>query len=232
MGVVSQTNTLDRSLTVWENLYFHGRYFGMGKKESKRVADADARGLPARRPRRRRRGHALRRHGAAADGRAQHRPPSAHAVPGRADVRPGPAIADRAVGDHRADPRRGADVVLTTHYMEEADRLCERVAIMDHGKLLALDTPDGLKRSVGGDSVVKIKAGTEPDSLAAHLPRPRRHHGHHRRRRDRAAHREGVGRAAPPHHRHRRGGRVPRCTTSRSTSPRSRRSSSTSPGRT
>ena len=38
MGVVSQTNTLDRSLTVWENLYFHGRYFGMGKKDSKRVA--------------------------------------------------------------------------------------------------------------------------------------------------------------------------------------------------
>ena len=36
--------------------------------------------------------------------------------------------------------------MLTTHYMEEADRLCERVAIMDHGKLLALDTPDGLKR--------------------------------------------------------------------------------------
>ena len=38
IGVVSQTNTLDRSLTVWENLYFHGRYFGMGKKESKRIA--------------------------------------------------------------------------------------------------------------------------------------------------------------------------------------------------
>jgi ABC-2 type transport system ATP-binding protein len=40
---------------------------------------------------------------------------------------------------------------------------------MDHGKLLALDTPDGLKRSVGGDSVVMIKAGSEPDRLAAHL---------------------------------------------------------------
>ena len=53
----------------------------------------------------------------------------------------------------------GQTIVLTTHYMEEADQLCERVAIMDHGKLLALDTPDGLKRSVGGDSVVKIKAG-------------------------------------------------------------------------
>src|SRR5262245_53137072 len=38
IGVVSQTNTLDRSLNVWENLYYHGRYFGMGAKASKRVA--------------------------------------------------------------------------------------------------------------------------------------------------------------------------------------------------
>ena len=39
--------------------------------------------------------------------------------------------------------REGQTIVLTTHYMEEADHLCQRVAIMDHGKLLALDTPDG-----------------------------------------------------------------------------------------
>src|SRR5207244_12080534 len=38
VGVVSQTNTLDRSLTVWENLYFHGRYFGLGSRQSRRVA--------------------------------------------------------------------------------------------------------------------------------------------------------------------------------------------------
>ena len=38
IGVVSQTNTLDRSLSVWENLYYHGRYFGMGAKASRRVA--------------------------------------------------------------------------------------------------------------------------------------------------------------------------------------------------
>src|SRR6266702_8081972 len=39
IGVVSQTNTLDRSLTVWENLYFHGRYFGMGAGQSRQVSD-------------------------------------------------------------------------------------------------------------------------------------------------------------------------------------------------
>src|SRR5439155_3619184 len=39
IGVVPQTNTLDRSLTVWENLYFHARYFGMGSRAAKRAAD-------------------------------------------------------------------------------------------------------------------------------------------------------------------------------------------------
>ena len=53
--------------------------------------------------------------------------------------------------------------------MEEADHLCQRVAIMDHGKLLALDMREALKDTVGGDSVIKIKAGDAPDRLAAHL---------------------------------------------------------------
>jgi ABC-type multidrug transport system ATPase subunit len=53
--------------------------------------------------------------------------------------------------------------------MEEADRLCERLAIMDHGRLLALDTPEALKRTVGGDLIVRLRAGSEPDRVAAHL---------------------------------------------------------------
>ena len=77
MGVVSQTNTLDRSLTVWENLYFHGRYFGMGKRESKRVATQMLEVFRLADRARRRRVHPVRRHGAAADGRAEHRPPAA-----------------------------------------------------------------------------------------------------------------------------------------------------------
>ena len=69
----------------------------------------DPRGLPAVRSRRRRRGDAVGRHGAAAHGRAQHLPPAADPLPGRADLRAGPAVADRAVGHHRSDPPRGAD---------------------------------------------------------------------------------------------------------------------------
>ncbi len=58
----------------------------------------------------------------------------------------------------------GISVVITTHYMEEAERLCGRVAIMDKGRIVALDTPDNLKRIVGGDVVV-IHA-REPDIAA------------------------------------------------------------------
>lgn len=44
-------------------------------------------------------------------------------------------------------------MVLTTHYMEEADYLCDRVAIIDHGKISVLDTPEALKASLGGDLI-------------------------------------------------------------------------------
>jgi ABC-2 type transport system ATP-binding protein len=50
----------------------------------------------------------------------------------------------------------GQTVLLTTHYMEEADQLCDRLAIMDHGQILALDTPARLKESVEADTIVII----------------------------------------------------------------------------
>jgi ABC-2 type transport system ATP-binding protein len=62
--------------------------------------------------------------------------------------------------------REGQTIMLTTHYMEEADKLCGRVAIMDHGRILALDTPAALKRSVGADTIVTVKAAGDTDRLA------------------------------------------------------------------
>jgi ABC-2 type transport system ATP-binding protein len=47
-------------------------------------------------------------------------------------------------------------IIITTHYMEEADRLCDRIAIVDHGKVVVLDTPENLKRELGGD-IVKLE---------------------------------------------------------------------------
>lgn len=60
----------------------------------------------------------------------------------------------------------GLTVVYTTHYMEEAQRLCDRVAIMDHGKVLALDTVDRLVEAYGGDSLVTAELERAPDGFA------------------------------------------------------------------
>jgi ABC-2 type transport system ATP-binding protein len=52
--------------------------------------------------------------------------------------------------------RNGGTVLLTTHYMEEAARLCQRVGIIDHGKLIASDTPTELIRMLGADEVIEL----------------------------------------------------------------------------
>jgi len=65
---------------------------------------------------------------------------------------------------------QGRTVVYTTHYMEEAARLCDRVAIIDHGKLLALDTVDGLIARFGGHSVVTIQRGANEDRIETNDP--------------------------------------------------------------
>ena len=169
IGVVSQTNTLDRSLSVWENLYYHGRYFGMGAKASRSVATdlLDVFRLADR---------AKANVATLSGGMAQrlmvarsivHRPRILFLDEPTSGLDPQSRIALwEIIGQIHAE---GQTVVLTTHYMEEADRLCERLAIMDHGRLLALDTPEALKRTVGGDLIVRLRAGSEPDRVAARL---------------------------------------------------------------
>jgi ABC-2 type transport system ATP-binding protein len=63
--------------------------------------------------------------------------------------------------------RDGRTILYTTHYMEEAERLCDRVAIMDHGKLLAMDTVHNLLREHGGPSMVEIEFDDRPSGLEA-----------------------------------------------------------------
>lgn len=53
-------------------------------------------------------------------------------------------------------PKQGKTVILTTHFMEEADRLCDRIAIIDNGEILVLDTPSELKKSVGQGDLLEI----------------------------------------------------------------------------
>jgi ABC-2 type transport system ATP-binding protein len=65
---------------------------------------------------------------------------------------------------------KGITIILTTHYMDEADRLCNRVAIIDHGKIIAIDTPNNLKDGLGGD-LVTIRS-PDPGGVAAALKEP------------------------------------------------------------
>ncbi|MFA4663136.1 ATP-binding cassette domain-containing protein [Pyrococcus kukulkanii] len=64
----------------------------------------------------------------------------------------------------------GKTVLLTTHYMHEAEELCDRIAIIDHGKIIALDTPEGLKKLVKGETIVEVRVrnylGDNPFGLA------------------------------------------------------------------
>ncbi len=63
--------------------------------------------------------------------------------------------------------QNGTTILLTTHYLEEADRLCDRIAIVDHGKIAALDTPKGLKSKIKGQVVSVIVRSLEKEELNA-----------------------------------------------------------------
>jgi ABC-2 type transport system ATP-binding protein len=164
-GIVSQQNTLDRQLTVWENLYFHGRLFGIGAKESRQIADdllsrfqltkwskASVYALSG--------GMAQRLMVARA---IFHRPSVLFLDEPTAGLDPQSRLAlwDLLHELHND----GQTILLTTHYMEEADQLCDRVAIMDHGRVLALDTPANLKQSIGADTIVSVRTTGDPDKL-------------------------------------------------------------------
>ena len=169
IGIVSQQNTLDRQLTVWENLYFHGRLFGISASESRRIADELLEKLHLSK-------WAKASVFALSGGMAQrlmvaraifHRPAVLFLDEPTAGLDPQSRLALwEILGELN---REGQTILLTTHYMEEADELCDRVAIMDHGRILALDTPDALKRSVGADTIGTVKAGGDPDALARRL---------------------------------------------------------------
>ena len=69
----------------------------------------------------------------------------------------------------RIKRERDLTVLITTHYMDEADKLCDRIAIVDHGELVALDSPLQLKASIPGKSLVEVSLDPAPDGLTARL---------------------------------------------------------------
>ena len=162
IGVVPQRPNPDRSLTVLENLLFHAAYFGISRK----AALARARELLEM--------LGLGERGAAKvdeiSGGQQQRLMIARALIHEPSVL---FLDEPTVG---LDPQarialweilrglhaEGRTIVMTTHYMEEADRLCERVAIVDHGRLLALDSPDALKARAPGGTLIELTLDGDP----------------------------------------------------------------------
>ncbi len=150
---------------MWENLYFHGRFFGMdaptAKSEANRLLEqfrlAERSGAPVM---------------ALSGGMAQrlmvaravmHRPQVLFLDEPTAGLDPQSRIALwEILRDLHVD---GQTILLTTHYMEEADLLCDRVAIIDQGRIVALDTPAELKRSIGMDATVRIVADGDLEAL-------------------------------------------------------------------
>jgi len=170
-GIVSQQNTLDRQLTVWENLYFHGRLFGMGAAASRRIATELLEQFQLEK-------WARASVYALSGGMAQrlmvaraifHRPAVLFLDEPTAGLDPQSRLALWEILERLND--EGQTILLTTHYMEEADKLCDRVAIMDHGRVLALDTPDALKRGIGADTVVTVRSAGDLAALGELLSR-------------------------------------------------------------
>jgi ABC-2 type transport system ATP-binding protein len=165
IGVVPQTNTLDRQLSVLENLEFHGRYFGMTRKQASarsaqlleqfKLADRAAAAVSE-----------------LSGGMAQrlmvaralvHEPEILFLDEPTSGIDPQTRLALWAI--LRDLHVAGQTILLTTHYMEEADALCDRLAIIDHGKVLALGTPAELKEGLGADTVITLSFAEEPAAL-------------------------------------------------------------------
>ena len=157
MGVVTQFNTLDRQCTVFENVYFHCRYFGMSGAQSTAKAHEL---IELFKLTEREKSNVAQLSGGLAQ-RVQiaraiaHEPQVLFLDEPSAGLDPQTRLALWDI--IRTLRQRGITVVLTTHYMEEADALCERVAIIDHGKILVCDEPSKLKSSVGAQKVFELR---------------------------------------------------------------------------
>jgi len=157
IGVVPQVNNLDRSLTAKEILLFHAEYFGVPKHERDERAhrllerfeltdraDEKINGFSGGMVQRLKIGRAL-----------MHDPAILFLDEPTTGLDP---QSRHAMWDLLTElNQKGLTILLTTHYMEEADQLCRRIAIIDHGKLLALDSPAQLKRSVPGGYLIELQ---------------------------------------------------------------------------
>ena len=169
IGVVAQRPNLDFTLTAREILMFHGAYFGLNSRERSERADellerfkltdrADqlVRGFS---------GGMMQRISIA---RAMmHDPQVLFLDEPSAGLDPQTKLLLwDIVRDYN---KKGRTILLTTHYMEEADALCERLAIIDHGKIIAAGTPSELKGSIPGGFLLRLRFGQSATPMLGRL---------------------------------------------------------------
>ena len=171
IGIVFQDQSLDEELTAWENMDFHGRLYRI-PAEIRKPRITELLTLVELHDRRddivKTFSGGMRRRLEIARGLLHH-----------------PAVLFLDEPTLGLDPQtrnhlwtyiealakeKGITIILTTHYMEEADRLCNRVAIIDHGKIIAMDTPEHLKDGLGGDLVTITSP--DPAGVVAALKEP------------------------------------------------------------
>ena len=167
IGVVPQRPNLDFALTAREILLFHGAYFGQNAKERARRsdellckfkltdrADHNVRGFS---------GGMMQRLSIA---RAMmHDPQVLFLDEPSAGLDPQTRLLLWDIV--REYNRQGKTIVITTHYMDEADELCDRLAIIDHGRIIAEGSPRELKSSIPGGYLIRLKFDRVPEGLLA-----------------------------------------------------------------
>jgi len=171
IGIVFQDQSLDEELTAYENMDFHGRLYRIpGEQRKEKIGELLALvGLEDRQ-------HDLVK---TYSGGMRRRLEIARGLLHEPKVLflDEPTLGlDPQTRNHlweyieRLNREKGITIILTTHYMDEADRLCDRVAIIDHGTIIAMDTSQALKNQIGGDVV--IVESPDPDAAADVLNAP------------------------------------------------------------
>jgi ABC-2 type transport system ATP-binding protein len=172
IGVIPQAMTTDLELSVEENLLIFAKLYGVPREKRKRLIDSllDAVELSQWRDKQvKNLSGGMRRRVEIARGLV-HEPRTFFLDEPTTGLDP---VSRVAVWEmiRRIKDERNLTVLLTTHYMDEADKLCDRIAIVDHGELKALDSPMKLKASIPGKNVLEVSFARAPQGWQDTLQR-------------------------------------------------------------
>ena len=170
IGVVPQRPNLDFSLTAREILIFHGAYFGIGSQQEMNAPTRLLEKFKLTERANQMVARLFRRHDAAAVHRPRHDARSRRSCfstnPAPDSIRRPACCLWEIIRDYH---QAGKTILLTTHNMDEADALCQRLAIIDHGHIIAQGTPAELKASIPGGYLLRLRFGQQTADLLQRL---------------------------------------------------------------